>query len=64
MPPPTAPPIEEPNSVAFYESDYLKEPSAALAEVACGQRVELLAADGSSRVVIYPGSIADVPDAE
>lgn len=56
--------VQEPATVSFSETEYLKQPSVALAEATYGQRVELRAADGSTRVVIYPGSIADVPDGE
>lgn len=60
----TASPVQEPTTVSFSVSEFLKQPSRVLAETSRGRRVELLAADGSTHVVIYPGSIADVPDRE
>lgn len=60
----TAPPLQERATVTFSESEYLKQPSVALTAASHGQRVEILSDDGSTRVVIYPGTIADVPDTE
>lgn len=55
---------QQQTTVSFSVVEYLKDPTAALAEAGYGHRVELLDADGNPRVVIYPGSIADVPDAD
>jgi hypothetical protein len=57
-----ASPVHPSTTVTFSEADYLQRPSLALAEATSGQRVELLTSDGTARVVIYPGSIADIPE--
>jgi len=56
--------IQEAATVSISQDEYLKQPATALAEVSYGQQVEVLAADGSLRLVIYPGTIADVPARE
>ena len=52
----------ETNTVTIPQAEYLRDPATAFREVDNGLRVAVLDADGCERMVIYPGTIADIPD--
>jgi len=52
--------VDKPATLSFSETEYLKRPAEILAMVDSGHRVEIVAADGTPFMVIFPGTIADV----
>jgi len=53
--------VDKPATLSFSEAEFLKRPREVFAKVESGHRVEIIGADGTTNMVLFPGTIADVP---